>query len=245
MVGFGFRLTRPFCLEPKAFNSHNWQFYIGNSMKTNFMTNKFMVLLLAILTPLCVLLAVLYFLNKGMLLTPAAPTPRTLVATTQRKSVFAELLKPIYTDAVNLQIPALNMNLPLDEVGVLADGSLQTPSTWSRGGWYKDGSRPGESGNMIINAHYDDNYGRPAAFWLLKNLKVNDKVYVQDSFGKTYEYRVTTTEYVGIEDPDRSKIFDDPKDNKAIVTLITCGGVWLPGEHTYSKRLVVQGELIQ
>ncbi|HSX39706.1 MAG TPA: class F sortase [Candidatus Saccharimonadales bacterium] len=161
----------------------------------------------------------------------------------EEPSVFAEKLQPIYADATELEITNLNIHLQLVNVGVADDGSLETPKNWDQGGWFDNGARPGENGNMIINAHYDDNYGRPAAFWSLKNIKAGDTVLVKDEFGKEYTYKVTDIVYVDINDPARLEVFASDKSIPSI-TLITCGGVWQPGIHTYSKRLVVKGILI-
>lgn len=136
-----------------------------------------------------------------------------------------------------------NINVKVAPVGIEDDGSLDTPKDWSSAGWYKDGAMPGQNGNLIINAHYDDNFGKPAAFWQLKNIKVGDKVIVVDSFGRRFTYGVTQYQFIGISDPDRFKVFENSKSAK--ITLITCGGVFLPGKATYDKRLAVTGELIR
>lgn len=157
-------------------------------------------------------------------------------------SVFESKLKPVYSKATHVFVDSANVSADLIEVKRLDDGSLEAPHDWKVGGWYDNGARPGENGNLIINGHYDDNYGRPASFWSLKNVKLGDKVVVQDDFGKEYTYRVTDVYYVGIDDPDRTKIYDNDKD-KAEITLITCGGVWVPGISNYNKRLIVKGGL--
>ena len=161
----------------------------------------------------------------------------------EKPSIFKDQLKPIYGNAVGLNIASQNINLNLVAVGVAQDGSLETPKDWQQGGWYKKGARPGEKGAVLINAHYDDNLGRPAAFWALKNIKVSDTVYVVDEYGKKYTYQVTEVVYVDINDPNRLEILQT-KGNESTITLITCGGVWLPGVSTYSKRLVVRGVLV-
>lgn len=217
------------------------------------LTNKFLGVLVAVLIPTLSLFGAVYFANGNtvdlhafsFLKPKALVTTEVKTVTKHIESPFAKMLAPLYTDAVRVQFPTQNADLSLVSVGVATDGTLETPHEWLIGGWYNKGARPGELGNMIINAHYDDNMGRPAGFWSLKNLKIDDKVVVQDSYGKSYEYKITATKYVGINDPERTLVFEDPKDNKAIVTLITCGGVWLPGQATYNKRLVVVGELIR
>lgn len=157
-------------------------------------------------------------------------------------SVFENALKPIYSNPMALEIASVNIQLKLIEVGVDDTGGLEAPKEWLNGGWYNDGAKAGEPGNLVINGHYDDNLGRPAAFWTLKNVSIGDKVTVKDSLGRFYVYTVTEKFYVDINDPDRLKIFENQTD-KAHITLITCGGVWLSGYSTYSKRLVIKGEL--
>lgn len=130
------------------------------------------------------------------------------------------------------------IDLDLINIGVEPDGKLETPKDWFVGGWYVKSAHPGEKGNLIINAHYDTDTGAPAAFYNLKNVKINDKVFVVDDLGRTFVYTVTDLIEVDIQDPNRLKVFDSNKD-KSELTLITCNGVWIP-EKGYSKRLVVK-----
>ena len=153
---------------------------------------------------------------------------------------FKKYLTPTYFKPIKIYTDQIDVNV--QEVGVEEDGTLSVPSNWQDAGWYINSAKSGEIGNVIIDGHYDTNTGSPAAFWNLKNLKVNDKVKVVDEIGKEYIYKVTTSYYVDIEDPDRSDVFGGSK--VPTVTLITCGGVWIPGSSTYSKRLVVKAELV-
>jgi len=161
----------------------------------------------------------------------------------EKISVFADQLHPIYGTPKKLLIESLEINLSIVPVGVDIQGYLQTPKDWNTAGWYLKGARAGEKGNLLINAHYDDNLGRPAAFYRLKNIKLGDTVSVLDSHGKVYSYKVVNTYYIDIDDPDRSKVFEGDNKDKSAMTLITCGGVWIG--NTYNKRLVVNAELIQ
>jgi hypothetical protein len=160
----------------------------------------------------------------------------------EKISVFEEALEPIYGDPVRIEISSVGIDAEIEPVGVAVDGSLETPKAWKNAGWYKKGANPGQPGNLLINAHYDDNFGRPAAFWQLKNVVLDDKVTVVDSYGRRYEYKVTEYNLVSIGDPNRADVFKS--DGSAKITLITCGGVWISGKATYDKRLVIKGELI-
>lgn len=126
----------------------------------------------------------------------------------------------------------------LIDIGVEPDGKLEVPKNWDEGGWYVKSAYPGEKGNLIINAHYDTNTGAPGALYNLKNVKINDRVYVVDQLGRTFAYEVTDLFEIDIQDPNRLKIFDSKKD-KSELTLITCGGVW-NYKSGYNKRLVVK-----
>ena len=136
----------------------------------------------------------------------------------------------------------------LEEVGVEEDGSLGIPSSWYTGGWYEKSSRAGEGGVIILDGHYDDDTGSPAAFWELKSLNVNDKVFLVDDVDRVFTYEVYEVVYVDMQDPNRLELAfaSDPKGGEEVSTLImiTCGGVWLPGEATYNKRLVVKAKLV-
>jgi len=161
----------------------------------------------------------------------------------EKYSVFAEQLHPIYGAPKKLIIETLNIKVPIEPVGVDTSGYLETPRDWNTAGWYEKGARPAENGNILINAHYDNNLGNPAAFYRLKNINLGDKVSVLDSYGKEYTYIVVSTYYINVDDPNRLKVFENNKKDKSAMTLITCGGVWIGG--TYNKRFVVNAELIQ
>ncbi|MBW6442091.1 class F sortase [Patescibacteria group bacterium] len=159
-------------------------------------------------------------------------------------SVFEEAHNPIYSFPKKLMIDSLGIDVEIVSVSVDEKGQLESPKNWNEAGWYQKSAKPSEPGNLLINAHYDDRSGRPAAFWKLKNINVGDKVSVLDSYDRVYDYSVTSVFYVDINDPDRLSIFDTGPEDKSLMTLITCGGVWSYSDGTYNKRLVVSAELI-
>lgn len=158
-------------------------------------------------------------------------------------SAFDSLKKPQAGKPIKLIIPSQNVELSVVAVSRSEDGVMETPKSWNLAGWYKGSSKTLEEGNIIINGHYDDNYGRPAAFWKLKNLRLDDTVRIVDEFNRPVDYKVTSTYYIAIDDPDRFKVYDS-EEGKQSLTLITCGGVWLPGESTYNKRLIIKADRI-
>ncbi|MBI2414259.1 class F sortase [candidate division WWE3 bacterium] len=153
---------------------------------------------------------------------------------------FSDLSKPIYYTPKKLEF--LGATIDIEEVNLTPDETLEAPESWFTAGWYTQSSKTGEAGNLIIDGHYDTNTGTPAAFWGLKNLKVNDTVTLKDSMDKDFVYKVRSVFYVDIQDPDRTLIFEET--HKKELTLITCGGVWDTAKHTYDKRLIVKADLV-
>ncbi len=157
-------------------------------------------------------------------------------------SPFRTDLAPVATPPERLIIPSAQIDIKLVPLGVDASGRLDVPSDPSQGGWYFRSAKVGEDGAVLIDAHYDDVHGRPAAFYNLKRVKVGDKLILVDSYGRQFPYRVTDVKRIDLDMVDRvQQLFSDA--SKASLILITCGGRWLPDESTYSARLVVHSVL--
>jgi len=158
-------------------------------------------------------------------------------------SVFKENIKLVYENPTKIKIAVAGIEADIVGVNVAADGSLEAPKDGFKAGWFTESAKASEPGNLIIDGHYDTNTGAPATFWKLKNVKADDIVTLFDEYGRAYHYQVSEIFYLNINDPARLQIFESKKDN-AYITLVTCGGIWLPGHGTYSQRLVVKGKLV-
>jgi sortase A len=91
--------------------------------------------------------------------------------------------------------------------------------------------------NVYIAGHRLGYVGTPSwlAFWDLNKMEVGDKVFVTDSMGRRYVYRVFKEFIV---DPDDVHV-TRPVKGKNILTLQTCT---LPD---YSRRLIVRAEMVE
>ena len=208
-------------------------------MITSFQTLNLKKILILFLIPL----AVFFLFFSKNLVNPFTKKEEVVLGAGDRVSVFQTALKPIYGTPKRIIIDSLNLKIDVISVGVDLNGYVETPNDWNVAGWYKNSAKPAESGNMLIDGHYDNNYGNPAAFWKLKNLKSGDKVSILDSYGRSYDYTVVNSYYIDINDPARLKVLESSKEVPAL-TLITCGGVWNADRHTYNERLVVSAELV-
>jgi LPXTG-site transpeptidase (sortase) family protein len=183
-----------------------------------------------------------YFLKEGNFGPRLRAKGTSVLGSDTEYSAFGEI-KETYYRPISLLIESAGLRSDIIEVGLEEDGTLAAPGDWYVAGWYEKSAMPGQNGNMVLDGHFDTSSGSPAAFYQLKNVQKGDNVVVYDEAGRSYTYLVVETLYVDVDDPSRLKIFESSKD-KPIITLITCSGVWLSGDLTYSKRLIVKGELI-
>lgn len=144
---------------------------------------------------------------------------------------------------VRLSIPAIDLEIPVIEVGQTANGNMDIPSHPFEAGWYKAGARPGDPGNAVLAAHLDTVSGKPAAFWQLHTLKTGDEIQVTDERGRMTIFRVTGSEIYDADNAPLREIFGFH--NRSRLNLITCNGAWDGAKQSYDKRLVVFTEKVE
>ncbi|MFL5666996.1 MAG: class F sortase [Ktedonobacteraceae bacterium] len=140
---------------------------------------------------------------------------------------------------VRLILPTIGVNATIEDVGILPNGELATPShnPWDDVGWYDIGPSPGERGSAVIDGHLDRSGGYPAVFWNLHKLHVGDIVIVLNIQGKTLHFRVSRIAFYTPQTAPLQEIFGNAGGN--YLNLITCAGDWIPSQHQTTLRLVV------
>jgi sortase (surface protein transpeptidase) len=140
---------------------------------------------------------------------------------------------------VNIEIPAIGVSAPIENVGQTAEGAMDAPQGWMNVGWYDKGFQPGEAGNAVIAGHLDNNAGGPAVFWNLGELMIGDEVTVTYANGDRYTFIVEDWKMYDhdADGPTIDSIFGVSQ--TADLNLVTCDGAWDHGAATYEKRLVV------
>lgn len=144
---------------------------------------------------------------------------------------------------VELVIPSLDINTPIESVGQDANGNMDVPKQPMDVAWYNLGFRPGQSGNAVIDGHVDSSTGAPLIFANLASLQAGDLIYVKDDAGKTRKFVVTHKQAYPNEQTPLSSIFG--ADKKAHLNLITCTGIWDRSQMQYTQRLVVYSDLVE
>jgi len=141
---------------------------------------------------------------------------------------------------IRLVIPIINVDAPIQQLGVITNGEMDAPSNAADAGWFKLGSRPGEKGSAVIAGHFNGINDEVGVFFNLYLLKKGDKIYIKDDKGRTIAFVVRESR---IYDPGYAdSVFS--RNDGTYLNLITCDGVWDGVKKSYSKRLVVFADII-
>ncbi len=179
----------------------------------------------------------------------SSPTPEPTIqkhASTSAPSSTTTVARPTpaVSNPARLLIPDVGIDAPVENIGVLPNGDLATPtqSPWDDVGWYHLGPRPGQSGSAVIAGHLDRPGGAPAVFWNLRNMHPGEIVTIVDEKGASSHFRVTQVAFYPPDQAPLQEIFANP--GGRFLNLITCAGDWIPSEHQTTLRLVVYTSLI-
>jgi len=136
-----------------------------------------------------------------------------------------------------LQIPSLNIDTRVQQVGLTTKGNMGVPTNFKDVGWYKYGTVPGQLGSAVIGGHVDNALALAGVFKRLDELLVGDSVYVVTADGTKLRFVVTDIESYPYTEAPANIIFT--QNDAARLNLITCAGSWIPSRRTYDKRLVI------
>ncbi|ANS79143.1 putative secreted protein [Serinicoccus hydrothermalis] len=138
---------------------------------------------------------------------------------------------------VRLLVPDLDLDVPLDAVGVDGGGLMEIPEDADRAGWYRFGPRPGaDAGSAVVAGHVDD-LGGPGAFLRLTEVAEGMPVVVEHEDGSRTSYTVT-----GRRTTEKKKLAVDDlfeRDGPPLLRLVTCTGPWSDRAGSYRDNLVV------
>ncbi len=135
-----------------------------------------------------------------------------------------------------LQVPAIDLDVPLLELGLREDGTVDVPEDPDDAGWLRASAVPGRTGPAVLAGHVDSATG-VAVFTRLEELVAGDEVAVGLSDGSTVRYTVTSSErYPKDAFPSASVYGPAPA---SVLRLITCGGTFDRAAGSYEDNLVV------
>ena len=144
---------------------------------------------------------------------------------------------------VRLLIPAITLDVHVQQAGLLAGNRMAAPTNFSDVAWYKYGTVPGAAGSAVIAGHLDNGLGLNGVFKNLSKLKAGDEIEVQTA-SSTVRFVVERLETYPY-DQVPSSIFTAA--DAARLNLITCAGKWIKTPAlgwTVDHRLVVYAVLV-
>lgn len=152
----------------------------------------------------------------------------------QTKVVQAQ---PEVAEPSTLSIPALNLNVEIEQVGEDENGRMGIPKVVENGGWWKYGAKPGEFGSAVIAGHVDTPTGETGIFYDLDDLVPGDVITVTDVDGMQHDFKVEFVQIYQDDDFPIDVVFE--RTDKKRLNLITCSGSFNIGQQNYEERLVV------
>ena len=141
--------------------------------------------------------------------------------------------------AGRLLIPDIGVDAPFEEKGLNADDSMEDPSGREAVAWYPFKSLPNGGENVFLAGHLQLG-GTPAVFWDVPNLEIGDRLVIWAG-GIEFHYSVVSKELWTKEDSLHA--VNDPVDSE-VVTLMTCGGDFIPETGDYTHRWIVRAARI-
>jgi hypothetical protein len=130
-------------------------------------------------------------------------------------------------------IPSLGVDATVEPVGATETG-IEVPQI-GRAGWFEAGPRPGEPGRAVLIGHLDGKTV-PGVFQHVPELPNGAQIVVRDNQGGTHPYAVVGKLQVEKSQFPASSVYGPSE--RPVLVLITCGGVYVPGEG-YSSNVIV------
>src|SRR6185436_19306825 len=78
---------------------------------------------------------------------------------------------------MQLKIPEIGLNAPVESVGVTSHGAMDVPQGMSNVAWFNLGPLPGERGSAVIDGHFGAKDGIPTVFDNLHKLQKGDRIH--------------------------------------------------------------------
>jgi hypothetical protein len=142
-----------------------------------------------------------------------------------------------------LMIPALKVEAPILEVGLAADGSVDTPplNRHNEAGWFNQGPTPGQFGPALIVGHADTRTG-PSVFHGLRTMKPGQRVEILREDDQVAVFQVNSVERFSKAKLPLKRVYGDY--SRPSLRLVTCGGDWLGGAGGYRDNVIVFASLV-
>jgi sortase (surface protein transpeptidase) len=159
-----------------------------------------------------------------------APAPPTTTATTAVPA--------------GIDIPRIGARSSLVGLGLDAEGAVQVPPVEEpmQAGWFTGAPKPGEPGPAVILGHVNGG-GQAGIFARLNELAEGDEVLIRRTDGTVARFTVTRVDQVPKADFPTEAVYGDTEGPE--LRIVTCGGTFDHGAHSYRDNVIVYATLTQ
>ncbi|MFC5140093.1 class F sortase [Actinomycetospora rhizophila] len=168
---------------------------------------------------------------------PASPSP---VAAAGPRQDPASGPRPVALD-----IPAIGVAGPVNEVGLRPDGTLEVPvpgPAYDQAAWYRGSPTPGRVGPSVILGHVDSAANGPSVFYRLGELRPGERITVTLADRTTRTFAVDEVRSVPKDAFPRLEVYGDTAGPE--LRVITCGGDFDDAARSYRDNTVVFARLV-
>lgn len=168
----------------------------------------------------------------------AAATPSSTPVQPMAATVPSATPAPT-AEPVAVRIPAIDVDTTIVPVGMDEHRAVQVPEDIGLVGWYEPtGVVPGSPvGSAVLVAHRDGSGGGQGVFYDLGQLDEGDRVLVTDESGRELRFEVVAREVLDKRGLPVEELFGWT--GPARLTLISCGGEYIPERGGYQSNVVV------
>jgi len=201
--------------------------------------SKRTLLLAIILSGLTLFLSLFfYFIPQNSIPTGSASVMENANTLQKQEQTISELPASPVGKPARFKIPNINVDAPVEYVGLTSDGAMDVPKGPDNVAWFNLGPRPGENGSAIMVGHYGRwKNGSGSVFDNLNKLVKGDKIYVKNDKDKTITFVVRAIKLLDRK-ADATEVFTSD-DGLAHLNLVTCEGVWNRSNNSYPERRVI------
>ncbi len=144
--------------------------------------------------------------------------------------------RPVVSPPRQVVIPSIDVDAPIIDLGLTAEGALETPTDFDTAGWWAGGTVAAEVGPTVIVGHVDDTNG-PAVFFRLQELEPGDSIIVIDDLGREQTFAVVDKGLYDKTSFPTERVYG--ASGTPTLRLVSCGGEFDRSERSYESNWVV------
>ncbi|GAA4625996.1 class F sortase [Cellulomonas oligotrophica] len=174
----------------------------------------------------------------------AEPTPAAVPDVPVQDASLAALQVAAPPAPVRVRVPDLDIDMPVDPVGVRPEGDMELPEGADRAAWYRFGPAPASpAGSTLIAAHVDSWTTGVGPFSRLRDVQPGALVEVDAQDGTVHTYRVSEVVAVPKDTAPVGEWFD--REGSRRLVLVTCGGEFREDVGHYADNVVVTADPVE